>query len=250
MQEVNEDQDHTWTIIAGIIYVSLLIYFGWQTWLFVDWLFPSQQLGMKCLSLLSFDIMALVWGCIDTFDKKNLRGGIKTMIKWAWCIAFILSLLASVLYLVIANMFRFNIPISQTTVNVGEAVSILALVVNVIFLTFFLLYKMGNKRQKTTQSQAIATPQNSVYPVYSPQNEITANKSEAVTRDELKMLIAELVSTNKANKTEEKVKPFLSNQVVARPIKQLPPLHKKGHLLRNPFKRGKEDNQEESTPTE
>src|SRR5579859_8087059 len=110
-EQEQEKDDYTWTIIAGAIYVGLLIYFGWQTWEFVTWLFPQDQLAMKCLSLLSFDIMAFLWACIDLFDRKKNEPH-KPMVLWAWGISFALSLLASVLYLVIANMLRFNVPMN------------------------------------------------------------------------------------------------------------------------------------------
>lgn len=124
-------------LIGGGIYVGLLILFGFQTWQFVDWLFPNDQMLMKLLTVLCFDVMALFWACADLFYRFASRGA-RTLVRWAWAISFILSLLASIFYLVIESMFRFQITITETTVNIGYGVTIFALTLNILFLTFWL----------------------------------------------------------------------------------------------------------------
>jgi hypothetical protein len=124
-------------LIGAAIYLGLLILFAWQTWSFVDWLFPSDQVLMKILTVLCFDIMALFWACVDLFYRFASRGA-RSLVRWAWAVSFILSLLASIFYLVIESMFRFQITISQQTVNTGYGITIGALTLNILFLTFFL----------------------------------------------------------------------------------------------------------------
>lgn len=159
MNELNEQEqertDYTWMIIAGTIYVGLLIYFGWQTWQFVDWLFPSEQLGMKCLSLLSFDIMAFLWACIDLFDRKKNEPASR-LVRWAWGISFALSLIASVLYLVISNMLRFSVPITEGAIDTGEAVTIVALTLNILFLTFWMYGKFERQQGRPRKVKRLA----------------------------------------------------------------------------------------------
>lgn len=160
MENHEEDKESlTWIIIAGAIYVGLLLYFGWQTWEFVDWLFPAEQLAMKCLTLLSFDIMAFLWACIDLFDRRK-GDKASTLVRWAWGVSFVFSLLASILYLVIANMLRFDVTVSPETVDAGEAITIFALTLNILFLTFWLYGKLEARKKKVRPSSSamVATP--------------------------------------------------------------------------------------------
>ncbi len=153
-------------LIGGGIYVGLLILFGFQTWQFVDWLFPNDQMLMKLLTVLCFDVMALFWACADLFYRFASKSA-RTLVRWAWAISFILSLLASIFYLVIESMFRFQVTITQTTVNIGYGVTIFALTLNILFLTFWLYLEWSarhpqqdeyaDEQQPLTQQNAPAT---------------------------------------------------------------------------------------------
>jgi hypothetical protein len=124
---------------AGLaMYAGLLMLFGWQTWQFVSWLFPDDQLLAKILTMLSFDILAAFWAIVHTFYRFADRGA-KTWVVIAWALTFILSLLASVLYLVIQFYFRFSLAVSPAMVDIGYAVSILALVFNILALMAWLI---------------------------------------------------------------------------------------------------------------
>lgn len=124
-------------LIGSAIYVGLLILFGWQTWQFVDWLFPGDQLMMKLLTVLCFDVMALFWACADLFYRFATKGA-RTLVRSAWAVSFIFSLLASIFYLVIESMFRFQVTITPATVNIGYGITIFALTLNILFLTFWI----------------------------------------------------------------------------------------------------------------
>src|SRR5579863_9166280 len=71
------------TTVGFVIYGALLILFGWQTWQFVNFLFPDDQLLMKVLTFISFDFMALVWAVVHTFYRFASRGAQKWVIV-AW----------------------------------------------------------------------------------------------------------------------------------------------------------------------
>ncbi len=144
-------------LIGGGIYVGLLILFGFQTWQFVDWLFPNDQMLMKLLTVLCFDVMALFWACADLFYRFASKSA-RTLVRWAWAISFILSLLASIFYLVIESMFRFQVTITQTTVNIGYGVTIFALTLNILFLTFW-LYLEWSARHPQQDEYAEPTPE-------------------------------------------------------------------------------------------
>ncbi len=120
------------------MYAALLSLFGWQTWQFVNWLFPDDQLLAKILTMLSFDILAAFWAVVHTFYRFASRGA-KTWVIIAWGLTFILSLLASILYLVIQFYFRFSISVSPAMVDIGYAVSIVALVFNILALMSWLI---------------------------------------------------------------------------------------------------------------
>src|SRR6266487_3347611 len=124
-------------IIGGFLYIGLTIYFGWQTWTFVDWLFPGDQLLMKALTLISFDVMSVFWGGLDLFYKFASPGA-KTWVRVSWVVTFILSSIASVLYLVVESVFRFHLTVSSSTVNIGYIVSIIAVIYNIIALVLWI----------------------------------------------------------------------------------------------------------------
>lgn len=121
----------------ALIYVGLLILFAWQTSIFVNWLFPDDQIVMKILMVFCFDGMAFLCAVTDLFYHFASRGT-RGMIRWQWGISFFLSLLASVLYLVISSFFRFQLEISPAWVDVGYGVTIVAIVFQVVMVTFFL----------------------------------------------------------------------------------------------------------------
>ena len=132
-----------WFIIGGM-YIGMLILFGWQTWQFVNFLFPEDQLLMKVLTLISFDIFALIWACTDLFFSFASRAA-KHMVKWAWGVTFVLSLVASILYLVIQSFFRFHVSISPAMVDWGLSIAIFALTFDILCAMFF-LYLEWNAR--------------------------------------------------------------------------------------------------------
>ncbi len=144
-------------LIGGGIYIGLLILFGFQTWQFVDWLFPNDQLLMKILTVLCFDVMALFWACADLFYRFASRGA-RSLVRWAWAISFLLSLLASIFYLVIESMFRFQVTITQTTVNIGYGVTIFALTLNILFLTFWLYLEWAARHPYQDEYEDAAPP--------------------------------------------------------------------------------------------
>jgi len=79
----------------------------------------SVDLVMKLLTLFSFDIMAFIWGCAHMFYRFAYPTS-KAAVKWGWGITNLLSLIATVLYMVIQNMFRFRILIDNNLVSLGD----------------------------------------------------------------------------------------------------------------------------------
>jgi len=132
------------TVVKYLIYIGLLVLFGWQTWQFVSFLFPDDQLLMKVLTLISFDVMALFWACADLYYAFASRGA-KTWVRTAWILTFFISLLASILYLVIQSMFRFQLTVSIAFVDTGYAISIVTLTFNIVALMMY-IYLEHNAR--------------------------------------------------------------------------------------------------------
>jgi hypothetical protein len=121
----------------ALIYVGLVALFAWQTSIFVNWLFPNDQIMMKILTVLCFDGMDFLWGALDLFYRFASRNT-RHIVRWGWGISFLLSLLASILYLVISSMFRFDLTLGAVWVNVGYGVVIVAVVFQIVMVTFFL----------------------------------------------------------------------------------------------------------------
>lgn len=122
--------------LGALIYVSLLILFAYQTGAFVTWLFPSDQILFRILTVVCFDGLSLFWALVDLFYRYATRVT-RDLVRWAWGISFLLSLIASVLYLIIESMFRMTIAINATWLDVGYGVVITAIVFQIIMLTFF-----------------------------------------------------------------------------------------------------------------
>jgi len=133
--------------VCLIIYGALLTLFGWQTWQFITWLFPDDQLLARILTLVSFDVMAAVWAIVHTFYRFKSRGA-WWWVGIAWVITFVLSLVASVLYLVVQFYFRFHLGVDQSMVNTGYGVSIFALVFNILALMFYLILEWRARHPK------------------------------------------------------------------------------------------------------
>lgn len=129
-------------IAMCVVYLGMLVLFATQTWGLVDWLFPTDQLGTKLLTLGMFDIMAFMWGCVLKFYRFHSRGAWQAVVAGA-VITFLLSFVASILYMSIHNIFRFHLAVDQGTVNFGYGVSILAVMVNIIVGTFFVVLELN-----------------------------------------------------------------------------------------------------------
>ena len=147
--------------ILLVIYTGMIILFAVQTWLFVNWLFPGDLLIMKCLTMLSFDVLALVYAAFHTFYRFHSRGA-KSWVQIAWVVTFVLSLLASILYLVILDYFRMSLVPDVNYIYVGDAVSIIALVFNVLAVMSVLIleYRAINPRADffEDETESIDTP--------------------------------------------------------------------------------------------
>lgn len=177
MSAVRQKRQHTGNdalfIILATVYVSVLILFGSQTWLFVSWLFPDTQLAMKLLTVLCFDVMALLWACVDLMYQFASKGA-RTVVRWAWAISFVLSLLASIFYLVLESMFRFSVTPTPEMVNTGYGITIFAITLTVIFLTWFLYLEWAIRHpviyavEPVTVVEAEPAPQQKPTPVLPP----------------------------------------------------------------------------------
>ena len=119
-----------------------LLLFGWQTWEFVNFLFPDDQLLMKILTLFSFDIMSLIWGCTHRF-YNFAHPQAKVAAAWGFWVTTFLSFVATIIYMVIQSMFRFHVLVGADIVNMGYGVTIGALVLNILLLATFLYQEIG-----------------------------------------------------------------------------------------------------------
>ncbi len=153
--------------ILALAYIGLLILFAWQTWGLVNFLFPDDQLLMKMLTLFSFDIMAFLWGCAHMF-YRFAHPTSKAAVKWGWGITNLLSLIATVLYMVIQNMFRLRILIDNNLVSLGDGITIAALVFNIGILTVFLYYEISTRFPNEDEFELVDTPKKSASPLKLP----------------------------------------------------------------------------------
>lgn len=122
--------------VGVLIYIAFLILFAWQTILFVNWLFPADQIEFRVLMAACFDGMSLFWSLLDLFYHFATRAT-RTITRWGWGVSFLLSLLATVFYLILSSVFRFHLTLGQDQVNIGYGITAIAVVFQVVMLTFF-----------------------------------------------------------------------------------------------------------------
>jgi hypothetical protein len=146
--------------IASVFLLGFTLLFAWQTWEFVDFLFPSDALLMKILTLLSFDVMLIVYGALDLFYRFATKTS-HNLIKVGWCVAGFLSITTTILFFSISSMLRFQIVVTQAMVNWGYVVVTISVVVNMIILTFFWRIEWVTRHPRTYEYEAEE-------PVYSP----------------------------------------------------------------------------------
>jgi len=144
-------------MVISLAYIALLLLFGWQTWEFVNFLFPDDQLLMKLLTVFSFDVMALIWGCAHIF-YRFAHPHAKTAVGWGWAITNILSLVATILYMVIQSMFRFHVVVSTDVVNFGYGVTITALVFNLAMIAVFLYKEIATRFPNEDEFELVDVP--------------------------------------------------------------------------------------------
>jgi hypothetical protein len=187
-------------VVISLAYIALLLLFGWQTWQFVNFLFPDDQLLMKLLTVFSFDVMALIWGCAHIF-YSFAHPYAKNAVAWGWGVTNVLSLVATILYMVIQSMFRFHVTITTDVVNFGYGVTIAALVFNIGMIATFLYMEIATRfpnddefeyvdepkkkpQQTSTPVQLAQTAQPPAQPAAKP----TKDQEEAIRQHEREMI--------------------------------------------------------------
>lgn len=150
--------------IASIFLLGFTGLFAWQTWQFVDFLFPSDAILMKILTLLSFDVMLLVYGSLDLF-YPFVTSVSHNLIKVGWSVAGLLSIITTILFFSISSMLRFQIVITQSMVNWGYVIVTISVVVNMIILTFWWRIEWVTRHPRSYEYEEIEEEEE---PVYSP----------------------------------------------------------------------------------
>ncbi len=131
-------------LVLATAYLGLIGLFAWQTSELVIFLFPDDQWLVRALTVFSFDGCAALWGAAELF-YKFAHPHSRSAVRWGWAITNILSLVATILYMVIQFMLRFQVTISPTTVTIGDAISIAALVFNMAMFTAFVYYEVTTR---------------------------------------------------------------------------------------------------------
>ncbi|HVB23611.1 MAG TPA: hypothetical protein VNG51_16860 [Ktedonobacteraceae bacterium] len=123
--------------VMVLVQVGLLLLFAYQTWMFVNLLFPNDYLLMRVLTVFSVDGMALVWACLGWF-YHFAHPHAKTVTKIGKWIDYGLSAVISISYMIMTYTFRFYKITDLNTVQIGTVCSIVALIFNVVMVFFFL----------------------------------------------------------------------------------------------------------------
>lgn len=143
-QVVSKHSNAGLLLLTVIIYVALLFLFAWQTLLFVNIIFPDDDVMVKILTVFSVDGMGFVWACLHTF-YRFAHPGAKTAVRWGWGVTYALSAIISVLYLVFTFILNFSRVTDITSIKIGVALSIAALMFNIVTLSFFLYLEITTR---------------------------------------------------------------------------------------------------------
>lgn len=158
---------HGLFIIGAVLYLAFVGLFLWQTAEFVNWLFPDDQIIYRVITVTTFDVMALLWASIDTFYRFATRAS-HGLVKWAWTISFIASMVASIFYMVLQSMTRLDFTPDATYVNIGYGIVILVTVLQILFLTFFIRQEWMARHPKMQDYEYDALPPVQVQPIAAP----------------------------------------------------------------------------------
>lgn len=143
--------------VAAICFVSFLVLFAWQTWEFVNWLFPDDQLLMKGLTLFSFDIMCFIWTVMRQF-YRFAHPHAKSAVQWGKWITFVCSLVASVIYMTLIYIVRFQGTVAPGLVMISEGVSMVVLVLDILLLMIFLSSEINVRYPNTDEYELVDIP--------------------------------------------------------------------------------------------
>lgn len=156
MKQMNHTGGNGLFLIGLVFYIGALILFATQTWSLVNWLFPSDNFQVKLLTVLSFDVMSIFWSCVDLFYRFASRTA-HNLVRWAWAVTFLLSFVASVLNMCLEWMFRYQTT-SDSLVKEGYGISIFAVTINILFLTFFFYLEWKIRHPLNYEYDIISAP--------------------------------------------------------------------------------------------
>lgn len=123
------------TLIAlALLFLGAVIFFGFQTWGFVNWLFPDDGLMMKILAVVNFDLFSYVWLSVGLFLARWIQPMSRTLAVIAGVVTFLLSLGCSIIQIMIGNAERFGTNTNMDFVYTADAFIIVALVWNICTL--------------------------------------------------------------------------------------------------------------------
>lgn len=131
-------------IIVCIVQVGLLLLFAYQTWEFVNILFPDDLLVMRLLTVFSVDGLAALWASLMWF-YSFAHPSAKTVAKVGKWIDYTLSAAISITFMVMTYTFRYFHVTDLTWVQVGSVCSIAALILNVVLVFVFLDKEIGTR---------------------------------------------------------------------------------------------------------
>lgn len=123
----------------SFLYLGILLYFGFQTYYFVNWLFPQDNLLVKIATIVTFDGMAFVWSVACTFYRFHSKNA-RWWVTVGWFGTFLLSCGATICYYTVENLFRFKLEPSQDMITWGYVLTLLAVLFNIlVFVRYFQL---------------------------------------------------------------------------------------------------------------
>lgn len=143
------------SVLGFLLKMALLVFLlwsGWQTWLFVNWVFPEEEIGFRALGMINFDIMAFFWLSLATFYRFwHYRS--RTLVLIAAGITGTLSVIASFIMMSIQGFYRFHLPVSTDIYNISVWACLAALFVNLLISMRVVVWEEEAKHEAKVNHQ-------------------------------------------------------------------------------------------------
>jgi hypothetical protein len=121
-------------VVAICAFIAILVAYALQTMSLVSWLFPQDDLFMKCVTVFICDGCCCGYGMGEMFYRFRLRSS-KNWCYTMWVVTFILSTAATVIQMYLSSTHTIPHTIDSQVIVWAYGLVIAGFIVNIIAIT-------------------------------------------------------------------------------------------------------------------